>query len=346
MHQNSNLSCLNCGASMSSDASFCEACGQAKLESRLNIVQLVKDFISNIFNLDGRLIRSVKHMWRPAFLATEYTSGKRRSYVNPIRFFLAMLVIAFFLLNNAMNSEAFDKGTMNAISNVEQKKYVATYDSTICVLAPDISIEKELALRNAIFGQIKEKPTKIFVGGNIMMWKLKEYEVTRNDAYTMEIDSLFAKYNLTKWYDQLFIKQLIKVDKDRSGSASYFVSKLIWGVLVFIFLLALLMKLLYIRSVYYYVEHLIVVILSCAKMLLVFNLIFLIQFLELNIPYINVFAAIVYFSSIIYFFFTLKKYYNQGVFKTIVKTLTIYFAGFYIFIFSVALVLLASLAFF
>ena len=285
-------------------------------------------------------------MWRPAFLALEYTKGKRRSYVNPIRFFLVMLVLLFFLLNHSMNTEAFDKGTMNAISDVEQKKYVENYDTSICVLAPDLSIVKELKLRDQLFGKVKEKSPKIFSGGNIMFWKIKDYDVTRHDAYTMDIDSLFAKYNLTKWYDQLFIRQMIKVDKDRSGSASYFVSKLIWGVTVFIFFIALFMKLLYIRHVYYYVEHLIVAILYSAKMLLLLNLVFLIQVLELNIPFWDIITAVIYLSTCFYLFFTLKKYYQQGIFKTIIKSIIIYVVGLNIFVFSVVVVSLISLAFF
>ena len=330
---------------MAHDAKYCENCGQAKLESRLNIIQLFKDFVTNIFNLDGRIFRTVRHVWKPAFLAQEYISGKRRSYVNPIRFFLLMIVLLFFLLNYSMDSEAFDEGTVNEISTVEQKKFAEKYDSTICIAVPDIGAEKENELRNMIFGAVKERSSRIFVGGNFMGWKLKEYDVTRHDAYSMETDSLFAKYNLTKWYDQLFIRQLIKIDKDRSGSASYFISKLIWGVIFFIFLLALFMKLIYIRNLYYYVEHLIVVILYSAKVLLVFNLVLLIQLMKLDIPLWNIIVAGMYLSMSIYFFFTLKKYYRQGKFKTFVKSVIIYFVAFYILALSITLVSLVSLAF-
>ena len=165
-----------------------------------------------------------------------------------------MLVILFFLLNQAINSEAFDKGTMNAISKIEQKKMVEIYDSTVCVVT-NISLEEEQKLRDSVFGITEEKSPLIWAGGDFDGWKIKRYDVTRYDAYSMEIDSLFDKYNLTKWYDQLFIRQLIKVDKDRSGSAAYFVSKLLWGVILYMFWVALLIKLLFIRHVYFYVEH-------------------------------------------------------------------------------------------
>lgn len=344
MSTTSKSSCLNCDATMANDVKYCENCGQAKLESRLKIIQLFKDFISNIFNLDGRLFRSIKHIWKPAFLAQEYISGKRRSYVNPIRFFLLMLVLLFFLLNNALNKESFDEGTIDAISTVEQKMFVDKYDSTICLVVPNISVDEEQKLRTTIFGPIKESSPKIFVGGNFMSWKIKGYEVTRFDAYSMDIDSLFVKYYLTKWYDQLFIRQLIKVDKDRSGSVSYFISKLIWGVILFIFLLALFMKLIYIRNLYYYVEHLIVAILLLAKLLLVFNLLLLLQHFEFYTPLWNILVFALYLSMIVYLYFTLKRYYKQGIIKTIAKTGILLFVSIYILIISVAAVSLISLA--
>lgn len=331
---------------MSLQADFCESCGQKKMREGLNIIDLFKDFITNIFNLDGRLFRSIKHLWKPAFLAKEYIGGRRKSYVNPIRFFIVMLVSLFFLLNNSMNNEAFDEGTMNTITAVQQKKLVQVYDSTVCLITPDMSVDDEQELRNQIFGEVKERSPKIWISGNILGWKIKEYEVTRHDAYSMDIDSLFTKYELTEWYDQLFVKQLIKVDKDRSGSVSYFVSKLIWGVTICLFLIALVMKLLYIRQFYYYVEHLIVIILFSAKILILVNLILLVHIIDLNIPYLNTITSILYLFMIVYFFLTIKSYYKQGILKTFVKSTLILTLGINIFILSVLLVSLISLAFF
>lgn len=243
-----------------------------------------------------------------------------------------------------MNNEKFDEGTMNAIATVEQKKLVQIYDTTICLVTPDMSIEDEQELRNKIFGDIKEKSPKIWIGGNFIGWKIKDYEVTRYDAYSMDIDSIFTKYNLTTWYDQLFVKQLIKVDKDRSGSASYFVSKLIWGVTICLFLMALIMKLFYIRHFYYYVEHLIVLILFSAKMLILVNLTLLVTLFELNIPFSHIITPILYLVMILYFGLTIKSYYGQGIIKTIIKSIAIFIASIYIFILSVTLVSLVSLA--
>lgn len=329
---------------MSDNATFCENCGQAKVESRLNIVKLFKDLISNIFNLDGRLFRSLKHMWRPAFLAKEYIHGRRKSYVNPIRFFLLMLVLLFFLLNNLMNSDMIEKGELKAITKVEQKKLANIYDTAVYSIIPNIDTLQHRTLRDRIFTLANAKSPRIFVGGTFLAWDMKEYEVTRYDAYSMEIDSLFKKYELTKWYDQLFIKQLIKVDKNRSGSVSYLINKLIWGVIIYTFLVALLMKLIYIRNNYYYVEHLILVILYVAKVMLVTNLILMLQFGAFKIPYLNYILLVLYAGVGIYFFISLLKFYQQGFIKTFIKSSIISFASFYILVFSVALVTLISLA--
>lgn len=339
-----NNLCHNCGHKLSAEASFCDQCGQARIEARLNFWKLLKDFVNNIFNLDGRLFRSLRHMWRPAFLAKEYVNGKRKSYVNPIRFFLLMLVLLFFLLKNSLNSELFDQGTMKAIQKVEQKELAEIYDTTICNYFPDIDIEAQQKFRSELFNEAEKKSPRIFVGGTFLGYNLKEYDVTRDDAYSMDIDSLFNKYQLTNWYDQLFIRQLIKIDKDRSGSASYFISKLIWGVILYIFLLAGLMKILYIRNNFYYLEHLIVIILYTAKALLVINIILLIQLGSFEIPLWNYIVLAIYGSILLYFFFTLKKYYEQGFIKTFIKSSIIGFSCFYILLISVMFVSIISLA--
>ena len=98
-----------------------------------------------------------------------------------------------------------------AISKVEQKKLAEIYDSIVCVVSPTMSIEEEQELRDSVFGLNNEKLPTIWDGGNFLGWEIKEYAVTRDDAYTMDIDSLFDKYELTKWYDQLFIRQLITI---------------------------------------------------------------------------------------------------------------------------------------
>ena len=346
MEVNSNHPCHNCGNEISERATFCESCGQAKVESRLNIWKLFKDFISNIFNLDGRLFRSIKHMWRPAFLAKEYINGRRKSYVNPIRFFLLMLVILFFLLNNLLNSDSIEKGELRAMTTVEHKKIAKIYDTAVYSIIPDIDTVQHRLLREKLFDRAKYKSPYIFTGGTFLAWDLKSYEVTRYDAYSMELDSLFEKYQLTKWYDKLFIQQLIKVDKNRIGSVSYIINKLIWGVILYTFLVALFMKLVYIRNNFYYVEHLILVILYIAKVMLLTNLVLLIQLGAFEIPYWNYILFVIYFVIGTYFLFTLLRFYEQGFIKTFIKSSIISFASIYILIFSVTLVSLISLALF
>lgn len=343
MEVNSNQPCHNCAHPISERATYCENCGQAKVESRLNIWKLFKDFISNIFNLDGRLFRSLRHMWRPAFLAQEYMHGRRKSYVNPIRFYLLMIVSLFFLLKSSMNDDMIEKSGIRAIAEVEQKKLAEIYDTAIYSIIHNIDTIQHRQLRDRIFTAANKEPTRIFTGGNFLGWDIKEYYVTRYDAYSMDIDSLFKKYNLTEWYDQLFIEQLIKVDKNRSGSASYFISKLMWGVILYTFLVALLMKLLYIRNNYYYVEHLILVILYVAKVMLVLNIVYLIPLLGLGNSFWNYFMVLIYGLVVLYFFITLKKFFQQGYLKTFIKSTIICFASFYLLVISISLVSIISL---
>lgn len=346
MNTTSNTTCLNCNLPMSGNAKYCENCGQPERESRLSISKLFFDLISNIFNLDGRLFKSIKHMWRPAFLAQEFIAGRRRSYVNPIRFLIVMLVILFFLLNRTVNVAPIDIGTDKALKKVERKRLAALYDSSIYLIVDPIDTISVDSLRKSIFIDIDDGSELLLPAGNIINYKFEGYEVTRDDAYSMNIDSLFKKYQLTSWKDKLIVKQILKVDKNRSQGISFIIGNLIWGIIITIFLMALLMKLLYIRSVYYYVEHLIVVVLYSAKLYAVLNILLLLQQALGESKYWNMAMTGIFILFTVYFYFTLKAYYKQGIIKTIIKMAIISFATMYIMVITMFVVLLISMAIF
>ena len=90
-----------------------------------------------------------------------------------------MLVLLFFLLNRKINSLVFDKGTIDGISIVHQKKFAANYDSTLFLLIRNLSVDQELKLRHEIFGDVRENSTKFFVNNKFIFRKIKGYDLTR-----------------------------------------------------------------------------------------------------------------------------------------------------------------------
>ena len=88
--------CLNCGTTVV--GKYCHVCGQENVEPKETFWQLASHFFANITHFDGKVFTSMKDLiLRPGFLSNEYMSGKRASYLNPIRMYLFTSFV-FFLV--------------------------------------------------------------------------------------------------------------------------------------------------------------------------------------------------------------------------------------------------------
>ncbi len=90
--------CANCGAPR--PAAFCAECGQNDDDYRRSLTGLIRSFLSETFDLDGRLTRTIRHLFtQPGFLSSEFSHNRRASYVSPFRLYLFASLIFFFCLS-------------------------------------------------------------------------------------------------------------------------------------------------------------------------------------------------------------------------------------------------------
>jgi hypothetical protein len=88
--------CLNCGTKVTD--LYCPHCGQENIEAKETFWHLVSHFFNDITHFDGKFFSTSKNLLiKPGFLSSEYSAGKRVSYLNPIRMYLFTSAI-FFLL--------------------------------------------------------------------------------------------------------------------------------------------------------------------------------------------------------------------------------------------------------
>ncbi|MCF7808415.1 MAG: DUF3667 domain-containing protein [Candidatus Marinimicrobia bacterium] len=93
-----NTHCLNCGEKL--DSYFCPECGQKNKEYRLTFRDLFSEFFEELLDIDSRVLRSLRMLFtRPGFLTSEYTKGRRISYLPPVRIYLVASVLFFLLLS-------------------------------------------------------------------------------------------------------------------------------------------------------------------------------------------------------------------------------------------------------
>jgi len=95
------IKCINCQTSLAQDAKFCHACGQQTGNTKLSGWELVVDFLSNSFNFDTKMGRTLADLFiKPGEITLQYNSGNRARYVGPIQMYLFVSFL-FFVLPSA-----------------------------------------------------------------------------------------------------------------------------------------------------------------------------------------------------------------------------------------------------
>ncbi len=75
---------------------YCAGCGQKNDDFRRSIFSLIKEFMSSITAIEGRIWRTWGALlFKPGKVAREFADGKRTKWSSPVRVYLAMSIILF-----------------------------------------------------------------------------------------------------------------------------------------------------------------------------------------------------------------------------------------------------------
>ncbi|WP_397608621.1 DUF3667 domain-containing protein [Silanimonas sp.] len=104
--------CRNCGSPLYGE--HCYACGQPTKGLVRHFSSILGDVADTIFNIDGRLLRTLPALLlKPGFLTSEYVEGHRVRYVSPVRLFVFLCIGTFFAAKLATPS--FEIGRDDAV---------------------------------------------------------------------------------------------------------------------------------------------------------------------------------------------------------------------------------------
>ena len=118
----SSNACSNCGHART--GRFCARCGQNDRDYIRSLPPVLGDMLKETFELDSRLLRTVKPMFfRPGELPSEFSRNRRASYVSPIRFYIFASLAFFFLLSLTADFEPPRGGVSPAQEGGELAKF-------------------------------------------------------------------------------------------------------------------------------------------------------------------------------------------------------------------------------
>ena len=335
--------CLNCRKGLDKETKYCPKCGQKARESTLTVWVLLEELFDNIFNIDNSFYRSIYRLFYPGYLAKAYVEGKRKSYLNPIRFFLVSLVIFITLLSFEIDLNPI---TVERESNIREIGQAQLYDDFIAWKDSIDSDASQSALIDSMESQLfKNVKSAIHdsmsVDIGISSKDLSAKKYLKSDFFLMDINEFLDKYEIQGFWNRLRVSQVVKLTRNIDGAIGFFIGNLLWGVLCAIVLMGFVLKLIYIRRNRYYVEHLIF-------LFTIHTAIFALGTIAIGLKYIlgqdDSYDGILYLSipAIIYIPWSMKVFYEQGIIKTLLKSTIAFISYIGIFILAILLVLMIS----
>lgn len=87
--------CENCATALL--GGHCHVCGQRAHNPLRHFGHAVEEVFESLWHLDGRIFRTLRDLFVPGRVATGYLAGHRVRYVAPLRLFIILSLITFFV---------------------------------------------------------------------------------------------------------------------------------------------------------------------------------------------------------------------------------------------------------
>jgi hypothetical protein len=310
---------------------YCHVCGQENVDPKESFWHLVTHFFNDITHFDGKFFTTLKDLlFKPGFLSKEYMMGKRASYLNPVRMYVFTSAI-FFLLFFAFfqNKDPLKIGingkTLAQIDKMDSAtfaKFTAHINEESDRPAKPMTREEFKKYADTVFKIFLDTSAALrFTGTNYeSIGQFDSLQQTNGKKYNwMKRQLIYKELELNEKYH----KNRLEVINAIKEAWMHSLPQMLWISLP---LLALILKLIYIRrKQFYYVSHIIFSI-------HLYIFLFIAQLLLLCISKLNKsfdldslsFAPLIIVPGmIVYEYLALKNFYAQGWIKTFFKFLLI-----------------------
>ncbi|PJK12267.1 hypothetical protein CO610_00190 [Lysobacteraceae bacterium NML95-0200] len=87
--------CENCQTTL--QGAYCHACGQSAHNPLKHLGHAIEEVFESFWHLDGRVFRSLRDTCVPGRIINQYLAGHRVRYLPPLRLFVILSLLTFFL---------------------------------------------------------------------------------------------------------------------------------------------------------------------------------------------------------------------------------------------------------
>lgn len=152
--------CLNCQHVV--EKKYCGNCGQENTESRKTFHHLFTHFIEDLVHYDSGFWKTIRILLtKPGFLSTEYLAGKRKSYVPPVKMYIFINFLTFFLMSILVaTNQPFEEKPANVNQAVKlnlppEKDNIFGYESIEALDAAQVSKPEKEKLNKVEYWMMK-----------------------------------------------------------------------------------------------------------------------------------------------------------------------------------------------
>lgn len=143
---NAPANCENCGTPL--QGHYCHECGQSVHSPTRNFGHAMEEVFESFWHLDGRVFRTMRDLMVPGRVARNYLEGKRARYIAPLRLFVILSLLTFFIGKLVVNLDEqplqFGGEGGAAIGRAQTVEEVQAIEAR---LLKDLSVEEDEAAK-------------------------------------------------------------------------------------------------------------------------------------------------------------------------------------------------------
>ena len=292
--------CQNCGMPLLGP--HCYKCGQPVNGLVRHFSSILGDFADSVLNIDARVFRTLGPLlFKPGYLSREYFAGRRVRYVSPVRLFVFLSIVTFFVAQLVVNFGE-DMVTIDGGPRTEEPAAPAGVAGDAPPAAAKADEDDEVNL---------------------------EFNGRKWDAKTNPVDVAWLPAFADRWINEQIghgVDNVAELKKNPERFKEAMLGAVPSTLFVLLPIFALMLKLLYLFKRRLYMEHLIVALHSHAFLCLAVLLMVLLAMAEdavavsaLAVGALDLIEAALWIWMPLYLLLMQKRFYRQGWLMTLLK---------------------------
>jgi hypothetical protein len=360
--------CSNCGTALEITDKYCHQCGQINSTKKLALTDFFEEFLSSFISYDNRIWRTISGiLFKPGKITKEYCEGRRVHYANPFRFFLTVSIVFFLLVQIIVNwngsledfkikneNTPFLQMENDSLTSKEVAlELTKTRDSlrksgdqlsssllTKIIEQQDTSSIRQVGPSSYISQEELDQKDFISEYYHQTAAYMDHYQVHKNMTVEQALKDLNHRNDKTNRLRYLKAINFQGINKNPSLAVTMLIPKVPLFLFFFAPVISLFLWLIYMRSNYNFMEHLVFTF-------HLFTFIFLSLFLLLGLKsatfgWVDLALPFIAFVGPFYLYKAMRNFYQQNRWKTIVKFVFINFVFLILFTISSAVFVIGS----